>query len=268
MKHIVASTVNRTADLYAPVFVWRLADEKELYRLDHNSRFAWATDKQVTTVGRLSDIRTWNISTGKSVKKTPFAGCYYRGSVSSNGKLVAYTDKTIGASIYDLSRRANVWRHPSNRDTVYSVDISSDGSLVAFGGRQGFARVYTVKGNKLLAEFRHGNYVQGVALSPDKKRLVTCSWDSKVRWFDLQAKKLIREHSASAPMSAAVSPDGSRYAAGGNGVVLVWDAKSGRELARFSAHGGTIVTALSFSKDGEMVVSGGRDRNVSVWKIN
>ncbi len=69
------------------------------------------------------------------------------------------------------------------------------------------------------------------------------------------------------PISVAISADGRRAAFGSaDGPIHVWDLETRSEIATLTGHEGA-VTALAFSKDGQLV-SGGVDSTVRVWSIS
>src|SRR5262249_12212342 len=62
--------------------------------------------------------------------------------------------------------------------------------------------------------------------------------------------------------AVAFHPDGQRLAtAGGDGMVKIWEVKTGRPAGTYRGHTRS-VRSLAFSPDGELLASGGEDRTV------
>src|SRR5262249_51509303 len=72
----------------------------------------------------------------------------------------------------------------------------------------------------------------------------------------------------------AITPDGRTIASGGRlgqsagsaGVIKLWDAASGRELATLDGHS-KLVSGLAFSADGTLMASCSDDQTVIVWDV-
>jgi WD40 repeat protein len=70
--------------------------------------------------------------------------------------------------------------------------------------------------------------------------------------------------------SAAMSPDGRFVAAGdGNGILRIWDFRSGRLLRRWKAQGDMRgLWSVVFTSDGKGLLGGGGDKSLRLWDIS
>ncbi|MCK6530617.1 hypothetical protein L6R50_24675 [Myxococcota bacterium] len=79
-----------------------------------------------------------------------------------------------------------VLRIPAPGAGIRDVALSPDGRILAAGGLDGVARIWSVEGGALLAELHgHGDRIARVEFGPDGSWLATGSWDRSARRWDL-----------------------------------------------------------------------------------
>ncbi|KAL4067049.1 WD40-repeat-containing domain protein [Scleroderma yunnanense] len=160
-----------------------------------------------------------------------------------------------GREIVSGSRDGTVrlWRLPDGPDVndtaqmvwaakqgckVFTVSVSEDGKFVASGGLDGRIVMWCAQTGLKVTELLHSRIGKDSELKSTRSRI----------W------------------SVVFSPDSKRIAsASGDGVVSVWCALTGEQLAGpFFGHIGSIY-ALAFSPDGRKLVSGGNDGSIRIW---
>jgi hypothetical protein len=115
----------------------------------------------------------------------------------------------------------------------------------------------------------HEHRVNGVAFSPDGRRIVSGSWDKTVRvWEAASGAELLRLRGHEDDVwSVAYSPTGRQIAsASWDKTVRVWDAARGTLLACLTGHEGG-VHKVAFSPDCRRLASGSWDGTVRVWDV-
>jgi WD40 repeat protein len=131
--------------------------------------------------------------------------------------------------VYDVARgvelRSFALKHT---DDIRCLAHSPDGKLVASGSDDETARVWDVASGKEVAVFKgHTSPVRAIAFSPDGKTVASAGH----HYPNGQKKGKIGEYS-----------------------VYVWEARTGKEVARFGGHTSP-VSALGFTPDGKRVLS-------------
>ena len=116
----------------------------------------------------------------------------------------------------------------------------------------------------------HSSGVNGVALSPDGKRIVSAGGDRVLKVWEVSTQREIRTlkgHDQSVT-SVAFSSDG-RYIVSGSEdrSIRVWDADTGRSLATFRGHASK-VRSVAISPDAQRIASAGADGKVILWDRN
>lgn len=113
--------------------------------------------------------------------------------------------------------------------------------------------------------------VDSVEVSPDGKFLLTGSWDSTARVWDLKTMEVVRElpQDGLYVHSAAWSPDQKVIATSGSdpsGRIRLWNAADGTLLSKFNGHTEPVV-GVRFSPGGEWLLSCSYDKTARIWDI-
>jgi WD40 repeat protein len=127
--------------------------------------------------------------------------------------------------LWDVATGRERWRLPT---TSWTLAFSSDGALLAGGGRNNAIHLWETATGKEVKQFETPqSYNSRVKFSPDGKSLASTARDGTVR---------------------------------------LWEVLTGQERARFVGHRGEVY-ALAISTDGRRLASGGDDTSVLLWDV-
>lgn len=175
-----------------------------------------------------------------------------------NGNAVI-ADAATGKVIMEIGGHTNA---------VDAVALSPDGAYALTGGREGQTRLWEVATGTLRHTFvRHGYWdsVKDLTFSPDGTQILVGmqprinrgeARNAAVLW-DVATGEIAHSFNdhAQAVTSVAMSPDGSRVAAGGfDKSIIVWEVATGEIVRKLTGHT-WLVSAVDFSPDGERLLS-------------
>jgi eukaryotic-like serine/threonine-protein kinase len=143
-------------------------------------------------------------------------------------------------------------------DALRLLDAETGKVRVVFGERRGGGDVVPI-----LPGGRGSDDGNVLAISPDGKSVLRASGQAGVMW-NVETRRMIKDalKGLRGPIKCACfSPDSKRLLTGGAGPQL-WDAQTGRELAKLEGHPGQVVS-VCFSPDGKTALTGGA--GVRLW---
>ena len=222
-------------------------------------------------------LRFWDAESGDQIAvieahKREIVGLTFR----SDGQLLA----TIGADdkvrLWDVATREQYAEFPTvyrNRARMLRrAAFSPDGRLFAFGvGSTVEVRDVTTK-QPVHSLVEHTDLVYCVTFSSQGDRLLSASWDTTAKVWDLAAggRRLFTMYGhAAAAWAVEFSPDGSLVAVAGgvaDPAVKVYDARTGRLVYILEGHA-TRVGCVAFHPDGKRLASCSIDHTVRIWEL-
>lgn len=181
----------------------------------------------------------------------------------------------------------------AHNGSIRAVSVSPDGQFVASAGNDGNVFVWYSDGKeKPHLQLKHDCHVYNVAFHPDGKSLVSADLKGRIKHWDAQSGKLLREIDASLLHTYSVkyevdvggirgmsfNADGSQLACAGatgekgiahsgNARVLLFDWESGKLLKELKPEKDEICTAwgVKFHPEGFLVASGGSRTGGFLW---
>src|SRR5262249_28652026 len=115
---------------------------------------------------------------------------------------------------------------------------------------------------KLITDIKngHSDTVYGVSISPDNKKIATCSADKFIKIWELPSGKFIKslEGHTHHVLDIGWSSDGKTLAsAGADNVVKVWDYEKGEKVRDINAHAKQVTRLIFFGKANQFCTCGG-----------
>src|SRR5262249_6060587 len=152
-----------------------------------------------------------------------------------DGKELAAISNNPGNGLiaWDLNKSVRDWeterphfKRTFRSDRGSALTYSPDGMTV-IGAFVSGRLVWWQPGENAVGMVRqaHNGAVNSVACSPDGRTVLSAGADGLVKIWDARTRKLIRtfDWQIGDIVCVAVSPDGLTAAAGGNGVIVLWD---------------------------------------------
>jgi WD40 repeat protein len=172
------------------VRVWDLATKKETRQIKVESgtvySLALSNDgKLLATAGR-DGLKVWDLAAGKTLHREPLcASTCFAAAFSPDGKLVAGGDGGR-VTIREVLTGKEVLALTGFKGELSQVLFTADGRSLLTASYDRMVRLFELRTGRLVHEAEHHTgWVWGVALSPDEKRIASCSIDTHLKLWDV-----------------------------------------------------------------------------------
>jgi WD40 repeat protein len=244
---------------------------------------AWHPDaERIAAAGSGDDgmtVKVWHSTTGEEDFELPNkrVGPYQAVAFSPDGRYLVTGHVTGAVQVWDARTGLNVGTLDTHSRAIWGLVFSRDGRHMA-SSSEGEVKLWDAtrldeaQEDPLTLPARVPGESLNVAFSPDGRRLATGGEENTVIIRDVETgedrQTLWGKHSGEV-YAVAFSPvdDGRLIAtAGEDSSVKIWDSHTGEMKHSFRGHT-SLVSSLAFSRNGERLVSGSRDKTVKVWDM-
>ena len=262
--------------------LWDAATRRQTRQLiGHNDAVlavAWSPDGTGLVSGGYDRIaRIWDVSSGQPiVQLTGHNHTVRTVGWSPDGTTIVSGAHSI--RLWDAVSGLQTRQFTAHEQPVQAVAWSPNGAMIASGA--GTVRLWDpATGQHLQVLEGHGHLVRAVAWNPEGSMIATGAgsirlWDTttgqQVGWLT-EAPAVDSPETAVFPvgdvLALAWSPDGATIAAGGPGMLRLWEVATRRRAWEIADYAGE-VRAVAWHKDGTILAAAdGRDGTTRLWDV-
>ncbi len=159
---------------------------------------------------------------------------------------------------------------PSHSDTIFGIDFSPDGLLLASGAADRLVKVFDVATGALTNSFEgHTHHVLDVAWRGDGKMLASAGADNTIKFWDYisgDQLRALQPQDKEATSIAFIGTSPRMISSWGDKVVRLIDSDSAQAKRTYAGPTDFLYCA-AVTADGRIVVAGGQDGNLFEWMV-
>jgi energy-coupling factor transporter ATP-binding protein EcfA2 len=193
----------------------------------------------------------------------PFTSSFF--TAGSDGRIMRWeSTDSIHRPVILINTR------PDSKQVFKCIDVSPDGSLLAFGTLGSGIGLLELRVRDALPRYfsNMGKNILTLKFSSDGKSIIAAS-DSTLFEYNISNKAGYNTGNADGEiLSIAISSDGKKVATGTrNGKTILWDRSNGYRKEVLIEENKNQIYAISFSKSGNLLASGNLQGYLKVWDM-
>jgi len=186
----------------------------------------------------------------------------------------ANEDKTL--RLWEANSGRLLARFAGHRAALTACAIDPTGRLLS-SGREGALRLWTLPETVRPPIESHGAAVQGVAFTPDSRRVVSASLDRELRIWDAETGErlqTLRGHIGSVHGLALRADGRAALSASSDRTLRAWDVERGAQLRQYGVHNDAVLAAAfsprplkigAMARPSWLVAAGGAERVIRLY---
>ena len=256
--------------------------------ISHNDSHAVLADKSAFSLWRIDNgenVGYWRVKQSKIRYLDETAAGYWKNRATRGKSQVKDLDYEV------LDPNACVAPNPNQNEAcitigrIRAIDVSKDGNHILLGKSNGVAVHISVNSGRRIefnghlseltdenGEIIHvNNAINSVALSPNGRYALTGSSDQNAYLWDTRTGQVIHKfrHGARVVQVALDPKARLAFSADSRGQANIWDLKTGKARSSLQyINRQEVFTTARFSNNGQWLVTGAPNRELSLWDIN
>jgi WD40 repeat protein len=184
-----------------------------------------ASGTRAVTTSQQGEVFVWQLSDGTRLGTLNAGDKPVYSALFVDDAHVVSTSGDDSLRLWNYATGAELRRYEGHRGTVYTLDVTADGKLLASGARDGLVIVWNIETGQEQARLNLGvDTVWGVNFTRDGERLLVGTSSGQVLLWDvLEGDILQRFTGGNTAFSVAIGNDGARAFSGqDDGTIVVW----------------------------------------------
>lgn len=240
---------------------------------------AFASERGVVSASADKSAIAWDLAPTWTLERTLggetplFADRVIALDFSPNGALLAAgggePSRSGELKVFNVADGALVRDLPdAHSDTVFGVDFSTDGKLLASCAADKFVKVFDLESGSQVRSFEgHTHHVLGVAWRFDGKVLASCGADNVIKVWNFETGDQLQTMQGYAKQVTSITFIGetsNTVSSGGDATLRMHNADNAQNYRTFSGASDFLYSSAS-TPNGLIVVGGGQDSVLRVW---
>ena len=247
-------------------------------------------DKHIFVVGMTCHVECWDLENQDSIMEYndqfDEVTSLQLSSDGPDGNLLTVGSDNGMIKLFDITTGKLKNSFKGHDDTVTSVSLSKDNSLLATGSRDGTGKVWNTNYECIRIFSGPIDIALPVCISPDGKWLVMSGENNTVKRMDISTGNCLNIYKGHTKdiWSIFLSADGKQMVTGGaDGIAKRWDIdtekclmtykghdklmtyKGHDKLMKYKGHDKNIIRSVFLSTDKKIVVTGCTDKTAKLW---